>query len=222
MKKGYSWEVEKEGDDWVVVGTELPQTASVERSCLSERKEREERQTASVERSCLREEKRQVASGREELFDEREKTTLTMYKRKKDKVRPVNTPHRDGLKPERRMDWKHEKLKKEKEKGIEYEGQHANWLIAKFSTIEKGTRLTEERMKEMKLPSNFAAEEMNLLEEMLFNREAVFAWDWAEKGKLDVDIEPPHKIPTISHEPWQAPSFRIPKALDEEVREILQ
>ena len=57
---------------------------------------------------------------------------------------------------------------------------------------------------------------------MLFNREAGIAFDFIEKGRFSDDVEPPHVIPTILHTPWQAKSFKVPKALEQEVVKIIK
>ena len=57
---------------------------------------------------------------------------------------------------------------------------------------------------------------------MLFNNEAGIAFEFTEKGRFSNDVEPPYVIPTISHTPWQAKSFKVPKALEQEVVKIIK
>ena len=57
---------------------------------------------------------------------------------------------------------------------------------------------------------------------MLFNCEAGIAFDFIKKGRFSDDVEPPHVIPTISHMPGQAKSFKVPKALEQEVVKIIK
>ena len=57
---------------------------------------------------------------------------------------------------------------------------------------------------------------------MLFNRKAGIAFDFIEKGCFSDDVEPPHVIPMISHTPWQAKSFKVAKALEQEVVKIIK
>ena len=61
----------------------------------------------------------------------------TLYKRKKVKVKPMNRPHKEGLKSEGVENWK--------EQIAVYKGDDSNkncfqypWLMPKFSNIEKG------------------------------------------------------------------------------------
>ena len=57
---------------------------------------------------------------------------------------------------------------------------------------------------------------------MLFNCEAGIAFDFTEKGHFSDDIELPHVMPAISHTPWQAKSFKVLKALEQEVVKIIK
>lgn len=142
----------------------------------------------------------------------------TMYKRKKDKVRPVDQPHKDGGVPEEKQEWK-EPL--EGGKLVDRSYYNGN-LIPKFSKIKKGSRLTEERVSELKIGGDLTKREKELLLEVLFNREEAIAFDFNEKGIIKREVEAPHKIPTIEHQAWQAAGFRVPKGLREEVREIIE
>ena len=145
---------------------------------------------------------------------------LTLYKKKADKVQPVNQPHEGGLKPGGSSDWRAKAISKE-----QYQpGKYAGWLIPKFSGIKRGSRLTTERIKRFKVGSGagLTAEEYDVFLEVLFNREAGIAFDFTEKGYFIDDVEPPPAIPTIPHTPWQAKNFKVPKALDAEVVKIIK
>ena len=136
---------------------------------------------------------------------------LTLYKKKADKVRPVSRPHKGGLRPGGKGNWHAEAISKGRYKPS---GAYAGWIIPKFSDIERGSWLTEEHIKRLKVGSELSAEEHDIFREVLFNREAGIAFDFTEKGCFSDDVEPPHVIPTISHTPWQAKSFKVPKALE--------
>ncbi len=43
------------------------------------------------------------------------------------------------------------------------------------------------------------AQEKEVLTKMLYNREAVLAWDCTEMGKVKRKVAPPQKIRTINH-----------------------
>ena len=99
---------------------------------------------------------------------------------------------------------------------------YTGWLIPKFSDIERGSRLTEECIKRLKVGSDLSAEEHDVFLQVLFNCEAGIAFDFTEKGRFSDNIELPHIIPMISHTPWQAKSFKVPKALEQEVVKIIK
>ena len=65
----------------------------------------------------------------------------------------------------------------------------------------------------MSIGEHLTTNELDLLLEMLFNREVAIAFDSAEKGRFHDFIEPPQVIPTVPHKAWQVASFRIPPAL---------
>ena len=63
----------------------------------------------------------------------------------------------------------------------------------------------------MKVGQDLTVEEKGVFLEVLFNREAAITFNFTAKGRFSGDIEPPHIIPTISHTPWQAKNFKVPK-----------
>jgi hypothetical protein len=136
---------------------------------------------------------------------------LTLYKKKADKVRPVNQPHEGGLRPGGKGNWRAEAISKEKYKP---DGDYGGWLIPKFSDIKKGSRLTAERIGRLKVGgvtkdvtrdvegvTGLTANEYDVFLQVLYNREAGIAFDFTEKGRFIDDVEPPHAIPTIPHTP---------------------
>lgn len=64
--------------------------------------------------------------------------------------------------------------------------------------------------------------EKELLTEMLFNREAALAWNFSEIGLVRPEVAPLQKICTIKHTAWQVPGFRIPRALNKKITDVLQ
>jgi len=142
---------------------------------------------------------------------------LTLNKWKKDKILPANQPHTGGLKPGGDEDWKIKLVGNPSPINIKYP-----WLIPKFSNIPRGTRLTAERIAGLKIGMGITNQEREVLIEVLYNREAGIAFDFMEKGVFKPEVEPPHIIPTIQHEPWQAVNFRVPKALEGEVVDIVK
>ncbi len=57
---------------------------------------------------------------------------------------------------------------------------------------------------------------------MLYDREAILAWNFTEIGKVKRKVAPPQKIRKINHKAWQVPGFQIPKALTSTVIDMLQ
>ena len=138
----------------------------------------------------------------------------TAYKRKKDKVRPLDQPtNGEGTGGDLFFLEKCEKQEK-------LEGRHTPkepfdvWITPKFSNIPHGSRLTEERIAELDIGAEVWPREKDLLMTLLFNREAAIAFDWQEKARIREEIEPPHVIRIRpEHVPWQEHPMRIPRAL---------
>ena len=68
-------------------------------------------------------------------------------------------------------------------------------------------------MKELDIGDILQPAERMLLEEVLINREKVFAFEWPEYGRFHKDVSPPIVISTVEHKAWQAANFPCPKAL---------
>jgi len=122
----------------------------------------------------------------------------TLYKRKKDKICPPNQQHTGGIKQEGSENWKKLLI------GLPCpENKKYPWLIPKFSDIERGSRLTPERIKKLKIGKGIMKEEREVLMEVLVSREKGIAFDFSEKRVFKPEVEPQHVIPTIADEPWQ-------------------
>ena len=66
----------------------------------------------------------------------------------------------------------------------------------------------------MQIGGGFLSEiERQLFIDILFEFEGAVAFDDSEMGLLDPMIEPPVKIHTIPHQPWQQFNLRFPKAI---------
>jgi hypothetical protein len=140
---------------------------------------------------------------------------LTKYKRKEEKIGPVKAG--DGSQPEGDPEWLMKILAEERP--TETPSPYDKWLVPKFSNIERGSRLTKERLEAMKIPETLRPKEKELLTEMMFKREKVFAWTVHEKGMVRDEVEPPHQVRTVDHTPWAEPTFRLPRKLIEIERE---
>jgi hypothetical protein len=98
----------------------------------------------------------------------------TVYKRKVDKVRPVDSDKSNGSTPGNNKDWK----QKVKERFGIPEGLFKKYdylLIPKFSVISRKTRLTPERFAEIKIGKKLLKAKKDLLTEMLYNRKTALA-----------------------------------------------
>ncbi len=100
--------------------------------------------------------------------------------------------------------------------------KYTHWLIPKFTPIAKGARLTPKRLAKMIIGDGITSHKKDLLTEMLYNREAIIAWDFTEMGKVKKEMAPAQKIQTIEHKAWQVPSFQILRALSSTVMDMLQ
>lgn len=147
----------------------------------------------------------------------------TLYKRKAQRTLPVNSSDSDGTVPGGRSDWRERAIAREKALGLNQPREEYDRLITpKFSDIPRGSRLTPERIAEMKIGTELWPEEKVLLLHILYNREKALAWQFSEMAAVSEDVSPPIPIRTIAHEAWQAPSFPVPKALTEEVRKMVR
>lgn len=140
--------------------------------------------------------------------------SYTAYKRKAVKVKPVDYDQSDGSKPAFSRKWKEDAIREAREKGLHLPREPYDcWFIPKFSTIEKGSRLTPERIEKMNIGQFLTIQEKELLLGMLFNREQALAWDFTEKGIIKESVAEPPRIRTVPHQAWQQAAFQPPKAL---------
>ena len=103
-------------------------------------------------------------------------STFTIYKNKATKVHPLDNVRSDGSVPKGTAKWKLQTWEEVKSR-IDWDAPLAEHLTPKFSTIEPGSRLTEERIKGLMkdIDEHLSAEEQNLLLECLRRREAALA-----------------------------------------------
>jgi hypothetical protein len=83
-----------------------------------------------------------------------------------------------------------------------------------LTVVPRGSRLTPERLAKMNIGGGFLTEsEKQLVVDILFEFEGAVAFDDTEMGLLREEIEPPVKIHSVPHEPWQQQNIRLPKAI---------
>ena len=144
------------------------------------------------------------------------------YKRKAQKVKPVDSSISDGSTPGGSINWKKEAIAKECLDWSTVDPSFRGWLHPKFSAIKHGSRLTSERMNRLIIGKDLSLQEREVFLRMLYNREAALSWEMPEIGKVKRTIAPPQKIRTIPHDAWQAPSFPVPRALNGVVIDMLK
>jgi hypothetical protein len=146
----------------------------------------------------------------------------TLYKRKADKVRPVDSSISDGSTPGGREDWRLRAIEREKQRGFDkQEGKFDYWLHPRTASFPRGQRLTDRRFADLQIGEMLTDQERELLKEMLLNREAALSWTFDELGRVVDDVTPPQRIRTVEHEAWQAKGFPIPRALNDVVKEMI-
>ena len=112
----------------------------------------------------------------------------TAYKTKAKKVRPVDPSGTDGSKPGGCLDW----FEKSKASDVPSRlGRYSDWITPKFSDIQKGSRLTEERIKDLVVGDGLWPKERELFLEVLYNQEKALAFDFTDIGKVKPDVAPP-------------------------------
>ncbi|RYP39739.1 hypothetical protein DL768_010695 [Monosporascus sp. mg162] len=131
----------------------------------------------------------------------------TMYKPKWKKVDPVDDVPSDRSIPPGNPNWKAKELEKAQQV-IDQDGKKPDKpdtplaaLFPRFTTIPRGTRLTEERANAVldQLGDKFTRTEKALFKEMLFRRKAALAWDWKECGRIKSSVAPDYEIRTIPY-----------------------
>ena len=144
-----------------------------------------------------------------------EARVFTLYKRKADKVVPVDTAETDGSTPGGFSDWRARAIARERIAGIGSEPyKYSQWLEPRHAAFPRGQPLTPERLKGMIIGDILLPNEKDILVEILFNREGALSWEFEEMGRVSSEVAPPQVIRTIPHIPWQAKSFQVPKALE--------
>ena len=111
----------------------------------------------------------------------------TAYKTKANKVRPVDPGETDGSKPGGTLDW----FERSKADDIPSQpGLYSDWITPKFSGIQRGSRLTDERIKDLIVGDSLWPKERELFIEVLYNREKALAFDFSHIGKVKADVAP--------------------------------
>ena len=145
---------------------------------------------------------------------------VTLYKRKADKVKPISLGKSSAGVPPGDPSWRERAVEASRKRYVE--GKYDSWFEPKFSDLERGERLTPERVKKLKVGDALTPEEKEAFVEILFAREKTLAFDFTYRGKVRPEVSPPQMIKTIKHKAWQSPLFPVPKALIPTVVEMIR
>ena len=116
----------------------------------------------------------------------------------------------DRFKPDGGNTWRLNVIKKETPI-LDPTDKYTHCLIPKFTLIAKRARLTPEQLDKKIIRDRITEQEEEVFTEILYNREAVLAWDFMKIEKVKKEVAPPQKIRIIEHKAWQVPDFQIPK-----------
>ena len=97
-----------------------------------------------------------------------------VYKRKSQKLQPVDLNLPDRSKPDGTDAWRLDVIKREI-LILDHTDKYTHWLIPKFTLIAKGAMITPEQLSKMVIGEGMTTQEKGVLTEMLYNRKAVQA-----------------------------------------------
>jgi hypothetical protein len=149
----------------------------------------------------------------------------TMHKRVADKVRPIDDPREEEEMDFGRPDWRSRAIERQELRQQDdppEPGPYDHIFHKRHATFPRGTRCTPERLKELIHGDTLWEREIELMMQMLLNREGGLAWTWEESGRFHEDVCPPYEIKTIPHKAWQVPTFQPPKKILPIVVEMIQ
>jgi hypothetical protein len=101
-------------------------------------------------------------------------------------------------------------------------GPYDHLFEPRYTSEAAGYRLTQARLKDVLVGITLSAPERQMFEAMLVAREPALSWDFSEIGRCSVEVRPPVRIRTIEHQAWQVPTYPVPRALRQELVEMLQ
>jgi len=146
-----------------------------------------------------------------------------MYKRKADKVRPVDNALSDGSTPGGFPNWRERALARLTPPVPQpYFGPFDHLLEPRYSDEPVGFRLTPARLKDVIVGIDLHPNEEVFFHAMLKKREPAMAWNFSDLGRLSEEVMPAVKVRTVPHEAWQAPTYPVPRAVRPELVKMLQ
>ena len=162
------------------------------------------------------------AGGNPRQFPGFQQWVNSLYKRKSEKVRPVDSDEYFGQVPGQAQGWRDEaRARQLRERHPDNPNKYDQYYQPRYASFPRGQRLTPERMETFDIGEGLSKEELEALKEMLYRREAALSWSFRECGKLSVDAVGEMEIVTVHHTPWQCKTFPVPKKLEAEVMAML-
>lgn len=145
------------------------------------------------------------------------------YKRKSDKVRPVDQAMKGESAAPGVNNWKAAAIKEHYDHTRQqFPVVNAKGFLPRFALEPEGHRLTRDRELTLRVGDQISPAERTVLLQVLRNREMALAWEWTDLRRISEAVTPPLKIETIEHAPWQASSFQVPRALKGEIVQMLK
>lgn len=145
-----------------------------------------------------------------------------MHKRKGVKVEPIDNSGQEPRPISGQIDWKERAKKRQVPNKDSDKAPFRQYFEPRYAPFLRGTRLTSERLAEMKISSDLQPKEREMLVEMLYRREAALAWDFKESGRISHEVSPPVTIDTVPHKAWQVEQFPLPRKLRDTVIYMVQ
>jgi hypothetical protein len=130
------------------------------------------------------------------ISNQRKISINTAYKRKTDKIRPVNLNKSDSSISGERENWKTE-IKRKFDIPKRSPRKYDDLLTPKFSAITRGAKFISERFADIRIGEKLSIKEKKLLTEMLYNRKAVLIWDFTHYKKVKSEMASSQKIKTV-------------------------
>jgi hypothetical protein len=115
----------------------------------------------------------------------------TLYKRKADKVRPVDTDQQDGSTPGGLPDWRARAQARERSNLSSRSYRFSEWISPRLAKFSRGQRLTADRIEKLVVGPDLTPQETEVLLEILYNREGALAWDTKDIGRVHEEVAPP-------------------------------
>lgn len=143
----------------------------------------------------------------------------TMYKRKADKVQPVNKASEDGAIPGGAENCQTLVLANHYPN---FNRERDGLFHRRLATFQRGTRLTAERLEKVNIGMELNTREKELFHEVLFRREGCLGWNFSDVGRIREEVSPDQRIKTVEHQAWQERGFKVPLALKPKVIAMLK